>query len=373
MIIAATMGFLATKTKQPLIVAYILTGIICGPWGLSVLTDSVILQELSHTGIALLLFIAGLELNPHRFFKQVSGLVYITLGICSVNTLLFFIICTLMGYSQYEAVLVGVALMFSSTLLFIKLMPTNTEHQKKINSFCLSVLIIEDIIAVIALMTIALIKGSNDGWTHWVLLPIEGIAAIIFTFAFEKYILRLFISKTKTGYEETTVLIALGWCLGVALLFKSIGFSLEIGAFLAGIALSQSSQSKDIEKSLIFLRDFFLIIFFVTLGAEIDLYLSRKLLLPTLLLSGTIILLKPYILQFFFKFGENSAIRVRESSIRLGQSSEFGLLISLLSYEHGLISLEVSKLIQLSVIFSLVFSSLRIFVTYTQHINQDCQ
>lgn len=358
-------GLIAAKTRQSLIVAYILSGVICGSWGFAILKEVSLLQELSHIGIAILLFLAGLELEPKRFFKQLSGLTLITLGSCIANILIVLSCSTLLGYTLLEGVWIGTTLMFSSTLLFIKLIPKVTEDQKKINSFCLSILIIEDIIAIIILMLVALKNGSiEEGWWQWLTLPISGIAAVILAFSFERFILRPLILAIPDRFEETKLLTALSWCLSIALLFKYAGFSVEIGAFLAGIIFSQNPLKKKIEKHFTFLRDFFLILFFVTLGAEIDLYLSIQLLLPTALISSVIILSKPYVLKYFFSFAEKNPSRLREESIRLGQSSEFGLLISLLAHKNGMISLEVAKLIQLVVIFTLILSSARIFYTY---------
>ena len=363
-IISSLLSLLAIAGRQPLIVAYILGGVSIGPWGLGLVSRLEEIEGLAHLGITLLLFIAGLELEPGRFILRVRKAFPFVLSACLANAAAVGFLSFLIGYGVYESCWVGVALMFSSTLLFIKLMPKESFSQKETNAFCLSVLIIEDLIAVFILMGVSLYSDPNQGVWHWLLIPLLGVLGLAVTFYGERYLVRPAMLSLTCRYRESHILSAFAWCLAIAVLFKKMGFSHEMGAFLAGMSLAQNPSTKQIEEGLRFLRDFFLILFFVVLGVEIDLLLTKTLLFPMLLVTTAIILTKPFILNFFFLRCGIKKKSAKESSSRLGQSSEFGLIVSYTAEKQGVISLEVSQFIQLVVIFTIIFSCTRLFYTY---------
>jgi len=190
-------------------------------------------------------------------------------------------------------------------------------------------------------------------------LPLTMAAALLGA----RYLLVPLISRFDT-IQEYIFLLAIGWCLGFAELASSAGLSAEIGAFLAGVALATSPISTFIAESLKPLRDFFLIMFFFALGAGFNPGMLQEVAFPALLLAVAMVILKPQVFRFLLqRTGEDVALS-REVGIRLGQISEFSLLIAMLAWEAGLISERASTLIQLATLLSFILSSYWIMLRY---------
>lgn len=353
-VVSAGLAWIALLSRQPVIIAYVVTGAILGPWGLKIVGKVDFINEVSHIGVTLLLFLAGLVLHPKRLmqlFKQtflVTILSSLTFGAISALFVSF------IGFSQTECIIVGLSMMFSSTILVVKLLPTTTLHHKHMGSLCIGVLIIQDLIAVLILMFLNPDR-SGSSWSPYQ-IPLAFIALVGTAFIFEQYVLRRVIRQVD-HYHEVLFLVALAWCFGLSVAAEKIGFSNEVGAFIAGLALARNPISLFFSEGLKFFRDFFLVLFFFTLGAKIDFLVVQSIILPALLLAVMLIVLKPLILMLFFRLSGETGSFSREIGIRLGQASEFSLIISVLAYDSGLIGKAPSQMIQFVAITTIILSS----------------
>ena len=347
----AVLSWFTLLAKQPLIIAYVLCGILAGPsvFGLVQNIDS--LGELSSIGITLLLFLAGLVTQPKKLFPVFRKTLLVNMassGFCFGLVSLFAI---LWGLPSREALLVGVSLMFSSTLLAVKLLPTTTLHQQRMGMLLMAVLVVEDVVAVFVIMFLQGTLGDLRPLTlAWVFL--KGIAILVIAFGLEQFLIRKVIFKFQR-YEETLYLTALAWCLGIAKLSSSFGFSAEIGAFIAGLAMARSPIALFIADRLRHFRDFFLVLFFFVLGARADIVGMRQMLLPALLLAAAILALKPLVIRQAFRgIGEPEKI-AHQSGFRMGQTGEFAMIISVFALGTHMMSAQSYNLVQLTTLTTL--------------------
>lgn len=360
-VVSSVLTWLAIVFRQPLVVAYLLAGVLIGQWLPGLVQHVDLLDDVSRIGVALLLFLAGLVLHPQRLVQLFRE----TATVALISSIVFFLFlggaAFLFLHSGLDALIVGLALMFSSTILVVKLLPTTTLHQKRMGGICIALLIIQDIIAVALLIFIG--SHGAHGPLALLLLPVKGIALVVGALLFERYVLRKIMHRCER-YHEALYLIALGWCFGLALLAIALGFSKEVGAFLAGVALAQSPLSLFLSEGLKFFRDFFLVLFFFVLGVRIDILIALQVLVPALFVTVALIAVKPLVYDWAFRLVGEEPGFARETGFRLAQGSEFSLIIAMMACEAGLLSVGGANLVQLVTIFSMLASSYLVVFFY---------
>jgi Kef-type K+ transport system membrane component KefB len=360
---AAVLATVALAVRQSLIIAYIGLGLLIGPWGFNLIQDVHLIQNIANVGIIFLLFLLGLNLHPQGLIR-LAGEATIVTGVSSAVLLLLGCGYSLMfGYSVTEAFIIGAALMFSSTIIGLKLIPTTVLHHQRTGEIIISILLLQDIIAIVLLLVI---DGSTNAETGWIAMSKPAIAFPLLVgaaFLTEKYLLMELIRRFDR-IQEYIFLLAIGWCLGLAEAAELLGLSYEIGAFIAGVSIARSPIALFISENLKPLRDFFLIIFFVALGANFNLGLLPQIWLAALGLTLIAIGIKPLLYRYLMRFMRESAERSTEVAMRLGQMSEFSLLVAVMATEISLIRAEVSYLIQIATLSSFVFSSYYVVARY---------
>lgn len=360
---AAVLATLALYARQSLLVVYILLGVVLGPSVLGLVSDPEIIREISHIGIMFLLFLLGVNLAPQKLLLMLRETTLVT-GISSLLFLLIGAGCALLfGFPVLESVIIGAAMMFSSTIIGLKLLPTTVLHHHHTGEIIISILLMQDIIAILILMLLPAEWRMAWPVLEIIQLVLSLFGLIAFAFIFERFILIKLIQRFDR-IQEYIFLMAIGWCLGMAELASFIGLSAEIGAFIAGIVLATNPISLFIGESLKPLRDFFLIIFFFALGASFDLVMIEEVWLPAMIIAVLALVLKPYIFKWLLSYsGEPGSVSM-EVGVRLGQISEFSLLIAVLALEIGVISQKASYLIQLSTLLTFLVSSYLIVMRY---------
>lgn len=351
---ASLLSYLAVIVRLPVVLAYLLCGIIVGPWGFKMVTEVSLFHEVSNIGVALLLFLAGIELHPRRFKEILGKTSFVTLVSCLFPAAILYYIATLFGVPHNEALLVGVSLCFSSTILAIKMMPVSTLHHQYMGAFCIGVLIFQDIMAVFAIMFVSGLDMSNSA--SYILIPIKGVVLLTVAFVAEQFLLRPVMKKCEP-VGETLYLFPLGWCLGIAIFSSVLGFSHEIGAFIAGLALTRSPISQFLMDKLKLLRDFFLLFFFFSLGAGLDFQMLGTIAVPAIVLCIAVILVKfvfYYLTILICKEKKSFSV---QSALRLSQASEFSIIIGTLAVIHGHLSEDNEQLIQFTTILTFIVSS----------------
>jgi len=255
------------------------------------------------------------------------------------------------GLPVQHALIVGIAAIFSSTILVVKLLPTTTLHQRKMGAQCIALLIVQDLLAVAALI---LVSGLTP--ESMTFLPLWGALFIGGVLVTEKYVLRMILSKVE-HYHELLYLLALSWFFAVAMIAREIGLSVEIGAFIAGMALARNPIAPFLAEGLKFFRDFFLILFFFVLGAGIDPRHLGDIWLSVLLFAIVLVVVKPAVYALLFRVQGESWKFSREVGVRLGQSSEFSLILVIAARQNGIINEQTAVFITLSAIVTFFVSS----------------
>ncbi|MGB0223884.1 Inner membrane protein YbaL [Marinobacterium sp. xm-a-121] len=359
---AAVLASVALFTRQPLLVAYIVLGALLGPYGLELVSDTNLLSDIAHIGIIFLLFLLGLDMQPAHLIHMLKKATLVAIASSALFLGLGFSVGSLFGFSQAESVIIGAAVMFSSTIIGIKLLPTTVLHHKHTGELVVGLLLLQDVIAIIVLLILNS-GGDSDPMSSFVKSAIALPALGIFAWAGVRYVILPLLMKFDR-FHEYIFLVAIGWCLGMAEAAKLGGLSAEMGAFIAGIALATSPISQYIATNLKPLRDFFLILFFFSVGASFNLNLIGLIIVPALILTIAVLLLKPVIFRLLLgRISESPSIGW-EIGFRLGQISEFSLLIAYLAFAGGLIGTEASHVIQATAILSFLLSTYIVIFNY---------
>jgi Kef-type K+ transport system membrane component KefB len=360
---AAVLAALALYARQSLLVAYILLGGLAGPWGLKLVDDPEIIRQIGHIGIIFLLFLLGLNLQPAQLMRMFREAIVVTV----ISSLIFGIIGAAIsqafGFSLYESLITGSVMMFSSTIIGIKLLPTTALHHRHVGQVMISILLLQDIFAIGILL---LLEGFSQAGMEWKQVGTLAVALpllVVFALLFERYILQRLIRRFDT-IQEYVFLTAIGWCLGMAQLAEILGLSYEIGAFIAGVALATNPIALFISESFKPLRDFFLIMFFFSLGAGFNIAILPEIIIPASIIAMVMLLCKPIVFARLLRRSGETAGLSKETGTRLGQVSEFSLMIAVLALNTGAIGPKASYLIQTTTLITFIVSSYVIMLSY---------
>ena len=361
---AAALSTLALYTRQPMLVAYIALGGLLGPHGFSWVSDPGLLSEVAEFGIIFLLFLVGLDLQPGKLRNMVGASMLTALGTTAVFFALGFSVMVLFGFSAVEGAVAGIAAAFSSTILGIKLLPTTALHHRHIGEMVISLLLIQDLLAILAILLMTGLGADSNALllslgSIFLGLPLLGLLAFLGV----RYVL-LNLIQAYDAFHEYIFLLAVGWCLGTASVASLFGLSLEIGAFIGGVSLATSPIAQYIAENLRPLRDFFLVLFFFTVGAGLEIALLPEVWLPAVLIAGLLVAIKPGVFAGLLQAqGEDKEV-AWEVGYRLGQASEFSLLLSYIAVTNHLLSDRAALIVQFSTVLTLVVSSYFVIFRY---------
>lgn len=363
LVVTAILSFLAVLLKQPIIIAYIACGILIGPWGIGWIKNAEFIEAIARLGITLLLFLAGLCLHPQKLIRLFKTTTIVTLVHCLVSFFIAFSLARVLFFGILDSLYIGLALMFSSTILAVKLMPTTKLHHQKMGAVCIGVLIIQDLLAVLVLASIRCLGSPQGVIVSLSLLIIKLAAFIAILVLFEQFVLRKLMLRVERLHELLFV-FGLAWCFGIATISNKMGLFYETGAFFAGVVLARHPISFFISERLKPLRDFFLVLFFFTLGTKFNLFIIKDIFLQALLVALIFIVIKPWLFQKLFVLTGEEPSFAKEAGMRLGQLSEFSLLIVLLASGLGHISSEASQFTQLTTVLTFIASSYIVVFRY---------
>ncbi len=343
--------------RQPLIIGHIITGLIVGPTVFNLVTDNETLTIFSDMGIALLLFLVGLGLNP-RVIKEVGRVAVLT-GVGQVIFTTFFgylLVSALTDLSTTATFYVALGLAFSSTIIILKLLSDKKEQTRLHAKIATGFLLVQDIIATFALLFVSANGSGGLNAEDLIELSLKGLSVVFLLYIFTKYLLPLF-TKTISGSQELLFLFSIAWGLGIGAIFKQSGFSLEVGALAAGIALSQFSYAQEAASRLKPLRDFFIVLFFVVLGSQLDLSNIVEVLPIALVLSAFVIIGNPIIVMTIMGLLGYTKKTSFKTSLAVAQISEFSLVMLLLANKSGQISSETLSLMTVVGLITIAVSS----------------
>jgi Kef-type K+ transport system membrane component KefB len=364
--VAALITILARAIKQPPIIAYLVAGILVGPLFLGIIgpsTDSTeIINVFAHVGVALLLFMVGLHLD-FRVLKEVGGVASIA-GILEIiiTSTIGFLLAIGLGMSNTIALYIGIALAFSSTVVVVKILSDKKEIDSLHGKIALGILIVEDFVAAIALMAIPIIHKGGD--LTFILQKIGMVIVLITAILVGSTILIHRFLNYLARSQETLFLFGIAWALVIATAFDYLGFSLEIGALVAGMALASSKYSLELSGKIKPLRDFFIVLFFVFFGAQLAGDITSTLIYQAAIFSTFVILGKPIIIMTILRFSGYKKRTNFFTGSSLAQISEFSLILILLGFTLGALPQETMSLIVLISIITIGISSYNIYYSH---------
>ena len=350
LILSAVFAFVAKWLRQPLILAYVLTGLVIGPIVFGFVKNMDLIHSFSEIGVAFLLFIAGLEISFKKI-KEANLKKIIFIGLFQVAAIfgVVFLASGLLGISTLQAAYIGIILAFGSTMVDVKLLADKNELVTLHGRLILGILLLQDLIAIIAIVifTAGGFELALLGLAFVKLLAILGIAVLL-----QKFIL----NKTFKFAARSNELLLLS-CLGILFLFVMLSYTLElsiaIGAFVAGVSLANSPFKIELESKVTPLRDFFAILFFVALGMQISFNgVGTNLMLLGFLLIGALIL-KPLITLILLRVSRYQPRTSFITAISLAQLSEFSLIIGTIGVASGVLSSAIFSTVILATIITM--------------------
>jgi len=363
--IGAVISLIMRLIRQPLIIGYILTGVVVGPSVMNLMKSQETVDVFANIGVALLLFIVGLGLNP-KIIREVGKVsAFASIAQIAVTTVIGYLFGQVMGYSTTESLLIGVALSFSSTIIVLKLLSDKKETTRLNGKIAIGILLIEDVVATLMLLVVAARAEGSFSISTLATLGIKAILMIIVLWAISTFVFQR-ISKFIASSQELLFLFAVGWGFGVAALFQYLGFSIEIGALFAGISLAALPYSQEVSSRLRPLRDFFIVIFFISLGSRLEITDMGSTIIPALILSLFVLLGKPLVFMIIMGlsgYTKSTSFKVANS---LSQISEFSLILIIFAYQQHLVREDIISIMTVVALVTIAVSAYTI--TYSTQI-----
>ncbi len=364
--VAAAIGALAFWLKQPLIIAFIFVGILLGPAGLDWVHAFDQVDLFAKLGIGLLLFVVGLKLDPH-LIRSVGRVAMVAgLGQMLVTAIVGYAVALALGMAPMTAFYVAAALTFSSTVIIIKLLSDKREIDTLQGRIALGILIMQDIVVVILMIGLTA-YGSAAQDVHFGKQALEvigkGVGFLALIAIATRYLLPSLL-RSLARWPELLTLFAIAWAIGLASLGAGLGFSKEVGAFVAGVALATTPYKAILAARLVSLRDFLLLFFFIDLGVQIDMGYLGVALGPAILLSVIVLVGKPIMVMALVGGMRYSKHTAATAGLTMGQISEFSLILAALGLSLGHIDRPTMGLITLVGLITIGLSTYMILYSH---------
>lgn len=354
--ITAGVSLVMKLLRQPLILGYILAGLLVGPSVFGIIQSTEMFETFSSIGIALLLFIIGIGINIAEVKRLGRVILLITLASLFTVGSLGFSASALMGFSRAESIIMGLALFFSSTIIIVKILSDKKEQNRLHGQIAIGVILMEDIVATLALLFIVAGKDGGIELSQLGVLFLKGLLLLGFLTLFSTKLLP-HISKFMASSQELLFLFAIAWGFGIATIFEHAGFSIEVGALFAGVALAPLPYSQEIAARLKPLRDFFVVLFFIALGEGLNTNNLSAAVLPAIVLSIIVMIVKPLtIITVTGLLGYTKRVSFK-AGINLSQISEFSIVLVVLASAAGLVGADVSAILTVVAIVTIASST----------------
>ena len=366
--VAFGVSVIMTIMRQPLIIGYIITGLIVGPMIAGSLSPDTF-NLFSEIGVAILLFTVGINLSPHTI-KEFGPVALLT-GVSQVvvTSIAGYFLAVSIGFSDLTSLYIGVALAFSSTIIVLKLISDRGDMDTLYAKISIGFLLVQDFVAIILLFIIPVLSKGNSSLKEVGLVFGQGIVLIIFAFIIGFYFLPK-INKFLSKNIELLFLFATVWGLGIASIFRFTGFSVEAGALVAGIALSTLPSRHEISAKMTPLRDFFIVLFFIMLGTHMTTAGIVEVLPEALLLSVLVLVGKPLILMIIMGILGYKKRTGLQIGFTMAQISEFSLVLLAIGVSFGHVDNRALSLITLVGLITIFGSTY--LVLYSDRIYKIC-
>lgn len=359
LVLGALLGFIGQWLRQPLIAAFIVAGIVAGPNVLGVMSDPAQVQLLGELGVAVLLFLVGLKLDPGLL--RTLGPVALLTGSAQVllTALVGAGLALALGQPPQTAAAIGLALTFSSTIIVIKLLWDKGEVDSLHGRVALGLLIAQDLLVVVLMGVLAGMRGAGGGLAY---AALGGIGLLALVLVFMRFLATRLLGRLARS-PELLVTFALAWAALLAGFAETFGLGKELGGLMAGVALATTPFREALASRLASVRDFLLLFFFVSLGASLDFGALDGQLLAALALSAFVLIGKPLIVLPILTLAGYGRRTAFMASVTLGQISEFSLILAALAHQAGLLDATAQALVTVVGLVSIGFSTY--LVTYS--------
>lgn len=358
LVIAGVIGVLALKLRQPLIISYIVTGIVAGPAVLGWASGGSEIKLLSSIGIAVLLFVVGLKLDV-GLIRSVGPVALATgLGQIVFTSLFGFLLSLGLGFAPVKAIYIAVCLTFSSTIIIVKLLSDKREIDSLHGRIAVGFLVVQDIAVILAMILLTSFTAAGSGGiaAQGIRLLLVGTAFVLGTVATMRWVMPPLLGRLAQN-QELLVLFAVAWAVGLAALADGVGFSKEVGAFLGGVSIASTAYREAIASRLTGLRDFLLLFFFIDLGSGLNLTAAGVQLWPALVLSLFVLVGNPLIVVAIMGVMGYRRRTGFLAGLTVAQISEFSLILAALGLRLGQIGEAEVSLITLVGVITIALST----------------
>lgn len=363
--LAILISFLVQLLRQPLIISYIITGILVGPIFLNLLNSS---QEYFHIfaefGVIFLLFLVGLSLNFH-FLKKIGTVAAVTgIGQVVFTSIFGFLILIGLGFQKEFSIYLAIALTFSSTIIIMKLLSEKREIETVYGRYTMGLMLIQDIIAILLLVLLPAVKNGHSILISLGLIFVKSLVFFLFVYGISRIIILLLKRAADSG--EFLLIFTIAWCFAVAGLAEWLGLSLEVGAIMAGLSLGSSTYRSEISSRIKPLRDFFIVLFFVILGSEMNINNINQIVLPGIILSLFVLIGNPFILYILYRLMRFTRRVSFKAGLTAAQVSEFGFVFLFVVSQEGYMNGNLLPLFTFVALTTIFISSY--LITYNSQI-----
>ena len=358
LVIAGVIGVLALKLRQPLIISYIITGIVAGPAVLGWASGGSEIKLLSSIGIAVLLFVVGLKLDV-GLIRSLGPVALATgLGQIVFTSLFGFLLSLGLGFAPVKAIYIAVCLTFSSTIIIVKLLSDKREIDSLHGRIAVGFLVVQDIAVILAMILLTSFTAAGSGGiaAQGIRLLLVGTAFVLGTVATMRWVMPPLLGRLAQN-QELLVLFAVAWAVGLAALADGVGFSKEVGAFLGGVSIASTAYREAIASRLTGLRDFLLLFFFIDLGSGLNLTAAGVQLWPALVLSLFVLVGNPLIVVAIMGVMGYRRRTGFLAGLTVAQISEFSLILAALGLRLGQIGEAEVSLITLVGVITIALST----------------
>ncbi len=372
-IAAGFFGFLARLLHQPLIIGYIFAGFALSILGVLGGEERPLLENMAQFGVTFLLFLVGLEMKIKEL-PTVGRVALMTgLGQIIFTSVIGFFIGLALGFSTVAALYIAVALTFSSTIIIVQLLSEKRDLQSLYGKIAVGFLLVQDFVAILILVLLAGFEHGTPTFVDAGVVLVKGVGLVVGVWLVSRFLLSKLFDKLAVS-SELLFMGSVAWALGLGAFVSSpvVGFSTEIGGFLAGLALANSSEHLQIESRVRPLRDFFITIFFFLLGAKMVVGITPALLVPAIIFSLFVLIGNPLVV-----LGVMGAMGYKRrtsflASVTVAQISEFSLILVAMGERLGHIGegivglVSVVGVITMTTSTYLILNSQKIFVLFKE-------
>ncbi|OGF27793.1 hypothetical protein A2331_06835 [Candidatus Falkowbacteria bacterium RIFOXYB2_FULL_34_18] len=364
--IAIGIAFLVQLLKQPMIISYIITGIICGPVFLNLInSNQEFFDVFANFGVILLLFLVGLSLNI-GYLKRIGKVAAITgIGQVIFTSLFGFFILFAIGFDKYPAIFLAISITFSSTIIIMKLLSDKKDLQTVYGRYTVGLMLVQDIIAIVIMIMLPIFQNSDSILATVFVLFVKVFLFLLAVYLLANLILPVILNRAARS-GEFLLMFTLAWCFAIAGFGEMAGISLEVGAILAGLALGSSRYQMEISSRVRPIRDFFIALFFIILGSEMYIENFQTIILPGIILSIFVLVGNPLILYLLYrrmKFTRQSSFL---AGLTAAQVSEFGFVFLFVAKQFGFIDDNILSIFTVVALITIFVSSY--LITYNTQV-----